>query len=136
MPCHLRYPGFHGRGLKEHEVHLVHASSAQRHPSERYCLGEKNRKGIGRVRFSYMALNEKGPVGIPTLLVYIFKRDYAKFLMYSTYFVSSSFTRFLMMIKPIRFGTDIAKIIASEKAITAPRLAEDPMMTIRQKRIL
>lgn len=37
---------------------------------------------------------------------------------------------------PIMFGTDIAKIIASEKSVTAPRLADEPIMTNKQNKIL
>jgi hypothetical protein len=41
-----------------------------------------------------------------------------------------------MMISPIRFGTDIAKIMASEKAITAPSETDDPITTMIQNKIL
>ena len=44
------------------------------------------------------------------------------------YFTSSSLILGNKSETPMRFGTDIAKIIASEKSVTAPKLIEAPII--------
>ena len=44
------------------------------------------------------------------------------------YFMSSSLILGNKSETPMRFGTDIAKIIASEKSVTAPKLIEAPII--------
>ena len=46
---------------------------------------------------------------------------------------SSFFTLGAKMTIPIILGTIMAKIIASEKSMTDPKLAAEPMMTKKQK---
>ena len=52
------------------------------------------------------------------------------------YFDSSSLTFGNKKHKPITLGTAIAKIMASEKSVTAPRLAAEPIITKIQNSIL
>jgi hypothetical protein len=52
------------------------------------------------------------------------------------YLASSSLTFGNKKNKPIKLGTAMAKIMASEKSVTAPRLAAEPTITNKQNKTL